>query len=114
MLPPGAHPTEKAFTEQVIAAARLGGFAIFHDYATNIPRLCPHCKRPMRLIRNPPGFPDLVLVKDRVLYRELKVKGGSLTPDQRAWRDRLASAGADWAAWTPDLWDEINATLLGV
>lgn len=113
-LPKLLHPTERAFTEQVLATARLGGWTAFHDYATNVPRQCPHCKRPVRILRNAPGFPDLVLVKDRVLYRELKVGGGKLTLDQRAWRDRLEASGADWELWTPDDWSYIHLALLGV
>lgn len=113
-LPRALHPTEKAFTEQVLAAARLGGWLAFHDYATNVPHICPKCKQPLRIIRNPKGFTDLVLVKGRVLFRELKVKGGTLSPEQREWRDALQAAGADWDIWTPDDWDDINRTLLGV
>jgi hypothetical protein len=48
-----------------------------------------------------PGWPDLVIVGTRVLYRELKSEAGSLSPDQRRVGSRLAAAGADWAMWRP-------------
>jgi hypothetical protein len=50
------------------------------------------------------GWPDCVLVKDRVLYRELKVGKGSLTPDQRAWGEWLKLAGCDFGVWRDIDW----------
>lgn len=61
------------------------------------------------------GFPDLVLLRgSRLLFRELKRMGGSLSEHQEKWRDALVSAGADWDTWypneldtkvIPDLWE---------
>lgn len=50
------------------------------------------------------GFPDTVLVRDRVLWRELKVSGGRLRPDQVQWLDALCDAGQDAAVWTDEDW----------
>lgn len=48
------------------------------------------------------GFPDLVVVGDNgVLFRELKANGGRISPEQRAWLDRLAFARANVAVWHP-------------
>lgn len=45
------------------------------------------------------GFPDLVLVRDRVLFVELKTDRGKLTAHQRAWRDAIQDASdASWKA----------------
>ena len=38
------------------------------------------------------GFPDLVLVRDRIIFAELKTDAGRVSPDQRAWLDALAHA----------------------
>lgn len=47
------------------------------------------------------GFPDLLLLGPRgLLFAEIKT-GGALEPAQRAWRDRLTSAGAQWRLWQP-------------
>lgn len=55
--------------------------------------------------RSSAGFPDVVAVRGtRVIYRELKAVRGSLSPEQRLWRDRLLGAGQDWALWTPLDW----------
>ena len=48
------------------------------------------------------GFPDLVLVGSRVLYRELKTQVGKLTAEQERWGARLRRAGASWDVWRPD------------
>lgn len=51
--------------------------------------------------RSVPGWPDLVLVGSRIIFRELKSATGTLRPEQRDWRDVLQAAGEDWAIWRP-------------
>lgn len=50
------------------------------------------------------GFPDLVLVRDRVVYAELKAERGRLGPAQRVWLDILEAAGAEVYLWGPVDW----------
>lgn len=53
------------------------------------------------------GFPDLVLsapAVGRVMFVECKSHTGSLEPEQKAWRDTLLAAGADWRLWRPMDW----------
>ena len=57
------------------------------------------------------GFVDLTLVRDRVLFRELKVGNNKPSPDQDEWINRLDECGADVDVWTPKDWDLIEATL---
>lgn len=47
------------------------------------------------------GFPDLVLVRDRILFRELKSARGRLTIEQKAWLEALRKVGADVDVWRP-------------
>lgn len=51
------------------------------------------------------GWPDLCLVRDRVVFAEVKGDGGRLSPEQCAWRDWLLHAGAEWHCWTPADWE---------
>jgi N-dimethylarginine dimethylaminohydrolase len=57
------------------------------------------------------GFPDLVLVRDRVVFAELKAKGRKRTPEQEAWAEWLEAAGAEYHLWRPTDWDEIVRVL---
>ncbi len=58
------------------------------------------------------GFPDLVLVRERVIWPELKVGKNKLSKDQENWRDWLLAAGQEWYCWYPRDWETIKKTLL--
>jgi hypothetical protein len=47
------------------------------------------------------GWVDLTLVRDRVVFAELKSQRGRLTAAERDWRDRLEAAGAEVYLWRP-------------
>lgn len=47
------------------------------------------------------GFPDLVCVRERVIYVELKSGRGKLTEEQSHWLTRLRSAGQEVHLWRP-------------
>ena len=51
------------------------------------------------------GFPDLTLVGARVVFAEIKAKGGKLSPDQIRWREQIQKAGGEWYLWTPTEWE---------
>lgn len=59
------------------------------------------------------GFPDLLLVRDRILIAEVKGDTDRVRPEQRVWLDAFALAGAEVYIWTPQLWLDgtIEATL---
>ena len=70
--------TEAEFQAQVIALATLGGWAHYHTFDSR---------------KSAAGFPDLVLVRrNQVLFIELKSERGRVSPEQRAWLDRLEQA----------------------
>jgi hypothetical protein len=50
------------------------------------------------------GFPDLMLVRDRVLVREIKGDGDSLKPEQAQWITAFRLAGLDAGTWGPAEW----------
>lgn len=88
--------TEKGFQRVVIEYARLRGWNIYHTHDSR---------------RSPAGFPDLVLVRERVVFAELKSERGRLTVEQRAWLAALRTAGVEVFCWRPSQWDEIERTL---
>lgn len=57
------------------------------------------------------GFPDLVLVRDRIIYLELKREKGRLTDTQREWVTALHQAGGEVYVVRPHNFDALAAVL---
>lgn len=55
--------------------------------------------------RSEAGWPDLVLVRERIVYVELKTMKGAVTPAQREWHDALVFAGGETYVWRPCCWN---------
>ena len=87
---------EKHFQSLVVFYARSRGWRVYHTYDSR---------------RSEPGFPDLVLVRNEVLYRELKAEKGRLTDAQKAWGESLTKAGANYAVWRPSMIQQIYKEL---
>lgn len=102
MWPPGADPTmihrfaaewseDKLRTEILIDCKSRGLIVNYHK----ADRLSP--------VR---GWPDLEIVGEDVLYRELKSMTRGLTVTQRRVGSKLSNAGQNWGVWRPiDWWD---------
>lgn len=88
--------SEAAFQRQVIDLAILHGWWCWHDQDSR---------------KNRAGLPDLILVKRRVVWAELKVPPRELTSDQEACLARLRAAGAEVHVWRPADWKDIERTL---
>jgi len=73
--------SEKELQAAVIELCKLFGWAYYHTYNSR---------------RSVAGFPDLVLVRDRILFVELKSEKGRLTMEQQQWADDISEAGGQW------------------
>jgi hypothetical protein len=82
-----------------LTEAELLGFVRNAAQALGI--LCYHTRDSRRC---EPGFPDLVLAGERLLFRELKSRNGKLSLEQREWMRALARAGQDVDVWRPADW----------
>ena len=103
---PAPQPTEVEFQRQVIDLAHLLGWRVAHFRAA----LTRHGWRtPVQA--DGAGFPDLCLVRDRVIFAELKAGRGRLTVDQQAWAAALSAADAEWQLWRPADLDDIARML---
>jgi hypothetical protein len=87
---------EREFQAEVIRLAKLLGWRVYHTFNSR---------------RSASGFPDLVLVRDRVMYAELKTDRGKPTPLQLEWAQALTGAGAEVYLWRPAELQAIAETL---
>lgn len=88
--------TEAEFQHAVEHLARLHGWLRFHARPAQV--------RP-GVWRTPfsgeAGFPDLVLLRERLLLVELKTERGRLTAEQRRWITTAQAAGIECHVWRP-------------
>jgi hypothetical protein len=88
--------TEKVFLARVIECARLFRWKAYHTHDSRY---------------SAAGFPDLVLVRERVVFAELKTDRGVISPAQAEWLAKLRRAGAEVHLWRPADWREIERVL---
>ena len=69
------------------------------------------CYHTLRSKGSQSGFPDRVLVRERVIFAELKREKTGPTPNQIEWLDGLAIAGAEVYVWRPRDLEEIGLIL---
>ena len=107
MTPAKPKVSEAQFQRQVIQFAQLCGWRVAHFR----PAMDSKGRWKTAVAGDGAGFPDLVLVRERVLFVELKTDTGRLTPDQEAWRQAAQAAGATHHVWRPRDWPAIERTL---
>jgi hypothetical protein len=93
---PSSRCQRGAVQEQILTLAAAKGWAAYFTYDSR---------------RSPPGFPDLVLARDRVIFAELKTLRGRVRPEQLEWLERLRGAGAETYLWRPAHAREIERVL---
>jgi hypothetical protein len=98
--------TEAEWTGQVIDAAKLYGWRVAHFRAARTNR---GWRTPVQADGS--GFPDLVLVRERLVVAELKRHGEPVRDDQEAWLDAFAIAGVEAYVWRPVDLDDVLAVL---
>lgn len=59
------------------------------------------------------GYPDRTLVRERIIFAELKREKAIPSSDQIAWLDKLAAAGVETYLWRPSDLDEVARILSG-
>ena len=91
-----AEMSEREWQTQVVTLARTLGWATYHTFDSR---------------RSQPGMPDLILVRDRVLFAELKRESGKLSAAQDEWLARLRRAGAEHYVWRPRDLETVGAVL---
>jgi VRR-NUC domain len=92
---------ERDFSRKVIKQARDAGWIVAHFHRN----MSPKGAWSTPVAADGKGFPDLVLVRERVMFVELKAKGKYPSPEQRQWIERLVGAGAEVHVWHPRDWE---------
>lgn len=95
--------SEESFLKQIIDLAHLYGWKVAHFRSAmkkNGSYMTPVQADGM-------GFPDLVLVRDRVIFAELKSEKGKLSNTQEEWFITLGTANQEAYCWRPGDWDKI-------
>lgn len=88
--------SEAQWQSQVIQLAKLRGWAYYHTVDSR---------------KSNRGFPDLVLVRERVVYAELKQEKGRVRPEQKDWFDLLTLAGQEVYLWRPSDLEMVDKVL---
>lgn len=109
----GLIQTERAFQADFLRLAKLHGWHRAHFRPGRVTRKGVE-KYETPVGADGRGWPDVVLVRERVVFVELKSEAGTLRPEQAAWRDWLVAAGAEWYCFKPSDWAEIERTLAKV
>lgn len=101
--------TEAEFTRQVIQFAQLHRWTTAHFR----PAMTQSGRWVTAVQGDGRGFPDLVLVRDRVVVAELKVGKNKPTDEQREWLRKFAAADVAAFVWRPEDWPEIERVIGG-
>lgn len=105
-------PDEAAFQAAVLDVAKTWGLRVAHFRKAKTAR--GNWVTPVGA--DGKGFPDLLITGKRgILFREIKMPSGRLSPEQKMWGLWLHRAGQDWAVWKPEDWpDRIKIELSSI
>ncbi len=89
--------SEKAWLWKVINyAEEQRGWKVYHVYHSQ---------------RSNPGFPDLILIREKVIVMELKTSKGKPTKAQLEWLEAFRMADAGAYLFRPSDWEEVKRVL---
>jgi hypothetical protein len=83
---------EADLQKAIIARAQSLGWKVMHPLPGQTPRGAGWATSTSG---DGKGFPDLTLVRERIVYAELKAHGKYLTIEQKMWRDWILAAGGE-------------------
>ena len=104
--------SETEFQQTIIDLANALGWVVAHFRGVRVQRQDGSVYYQTPVQADGAGFPDLVLVKDYVIYAELKTDTGKVSEAQTKWINLLSKAGCDVYVWRPKQFEDI-ARILG-
>ena len=104
--------TEAEFQSQIIDYAHLRGWLVAHFRGVRVQRGNGTVHYQTPVAADGKGFVDLVLVRERVVFAEIKVGKNKMTNEQNMWADALWKAGRqEFYLWYPKDFDDIVKVL---
>lgn len=102
---------EKDFQDEVIEYAHRLKWSVAHFRTVVVVRNdgSTYCCTPAAA--DGEGFPDLMLVRERTVFMELKSMKGRRSPKQILWGEWLIKAKAEYYCLKPSDWDKIEEIL---
>lgn len=94
--------SEKEFTSLVIGTKTKPGLARTLNF---------RCYHTLRSKGSEPGFPDWTLVRERVVFLELKTARGTVSDAQHGWLDALNKANVEAYVVRPSLLEQAKLVL---
>lgn len=92
--------TETELQDAVVQMANLFGWRVCHF------RPAKTDKGWRTPVQGHIGYPDITLVRERIMFVELKSDKGKLTHDQMEWARAIEDAGGEWHVWRPAEWHD--------
>jgi hypothetical protein len=87
---------EREWQTQVVRYAKQLGWTVYHTHDSR---------------RSEPGWPDLALVRERLVMAELKTDTGRVSESQQRWLALLDAAGVEAHLWRPKDIDDVLRVL---
>lgn len=97
---------EKDLLGSVIDAARRTGWKVAHFRSVPVKYPGSPIRWMTPVQADGKGFPDLLMVRERILAVEIKGGGNKPEPEQASWMSAFRIAGARAFVWTPDDWED--------
>ena len=103
--------SEAKFQEMTVALAHQHGWKVVHIRRVRVQRKDGTIYYETPFGYDGKGFPDLLLVRERVIFVELKAGSNKPSEEQVAWHEAVRSAGSECYCWWPRDWAEIEGVL---
>ncbi len=103
--------SEADLQRSIVDLARTLGWTVLH--IDDARREVVNAAGQRRLVgdKNAAGLPDLIMLRERIVWAELKRERGRLRPTQQHILADLRHAGAEVYLWKPSDWPAIQQTL---
>lgn len=102
---------EGDFQKTVIEYAQWCGWRVAHFKTVTVRGDGDRMRHVTPVAADGKGYPDLTMVRDRLVIVECKSEVGRLRPEQLVWLEALGRAGVEVHVWKPSMWPKVLEVL---